>query len=1117
MFPEARTTANDDPLIGTELLGYRIEALVGRGGMGVVYIAHDLRLKRRVALKLLAPELARDERFRARFLGESELAASLEHPGVVPIYGAGEATGQLYIAMRLVEGRDLGSLLRTETTLEPARALAICAQVADALDAAHARGLVHRDVKPSNVLLDDRERAYLADFGLTRRLDDGDRPIGVGMSLGTPAYVAPEQIEGGEVDGRADQYSLACVLFECLSGEPPFTGPSSAGVLFAHLAQEPPSLPGLDEVFRKALAKAPGQRYSSCKELMDEARSALGLEQRVRPRWPFVVAGVGAAVLAGTLLALATRRGPAPTLTPVPANTLVAIDPHSNRVSEEIPVGTRPGAITSGSGSLWVANLEDATVSRIDPASGRVVRTYAVGLPPTGIAALNGSVWVAGSSPTQPKVAVIRLDPEFGVVSRTATIADVAAGTPASVVSDGSSLWVAPETGLLSWLDPRSGRVLAQIDPGAGTVGAAASQGRVWLTDNLAGTVTEVDTSRRPHSAAVGNGPSGVAVGGGSIWIADSLDDTVVRIDPVTRRVVHVTAVGRDPTQLAVGLGSVWVANSMDGTVTRIDEASGLVTKTIAVGASPQSILVANGRVWATVQARIGGAKTTASGGVALLTTTGDGFAAGISPADWQIEYATCARLVNYPDAPAPAGTRLIPELAQTLPTVSPDGRTYTFTIRTGFRFSPPSGKAVTAATVAYTLERNLSPQLSGGDPGELADVAGAAAYAAGKTPKLAGVVARGNRLTIRLTAPLPDLLWRLEQATCVVPIGTPFDASLNALALPSAGPYSVSSFVPGQGAVLERNPNYGGDRPRHLDRIELTLGVSRQRAAAEVEAGTVDFAADGVPRADAAKLAARYGAASPAAKAGAQQYFADPTPSLDFLVLNTHRPLFSSARMRRAVNFAVSRRALARLGSPFAQRASRPTDQYLPPGMPGFHDVRIYPFTPDLAAARRLAGPGRRVAVMYTCNFGNCRRIAAVVKANLEAIGIDVDVKTVNGNEYFQRLARPGEPYDIAVMGWVADGLDPWDFLNLLLEGNVLPSFDDPLYRRKLAAAASLSGTRRYLAYAHLDADLSRNAAPWVAFGNAVDHDFFSARIGCQVYEPIWGVDLAALCLRKR
>ena len=213
----------EDSRVGTELAGYRIEALLGHGGMSVVYLAEDRRLKRRVALKLMAAGLAEDETFRERFLRESELAASIDHPNIVPIYEAGESDELLFIAMRYVEGADLKERLR-RGRLEPGEAIAILAQVASALDAAHARGLVHRDVKPSNVLLDTgaspdgSDHAYLADFGLTKRLTEKSGLGDDGQLMGTIDYVAPEQIAGEELDGRADVYSLGCVLYECLVG-----------------------------------------------------------------------------------------------------------------------------------------------------------------------------------------------------------------------------------------------------------------------------------------------------------------------------------------------------------------------------------------------------------------------------------------------------------------------------------------------------------------------------------------------------------------------------------------------------------------------------------------------------------------------------------------------------------------------------------------------------------------------------------------------------------------------------------------------------------------------------------------------------------------------------------
>ena len=213
--------AQADPRIGTEIAGYLIERLLGRGGMSVVYLAHESRLDRRVALKLLAPELSEDERFRERFLRESRLAASLDHPNAIPIFEAGEAEGVLFIAMRYVEGTDLKRLLAAEGRLDPARAVGIVERVAAALGVAHEQGLVHRDVKPGNVLIAQsrgEEHVYLSDFGLTKQQASESGITETGQFMGTADYVSPEQIEHREVSGRTDEYALACVLYECLTG-----------------------------------------------------------------------------------------------------------------------------------------------------------------------------------------------------------------------------------------------------------------------------------------------------------------------------------------------------------------------------------------------------------------------------------------------------------------------------------------------------------------------------------------------------------------------------------------------------------------------------------------------------------------------------------------------------------------------------------------------------------------------------------------------------------------------------------------------------------------------------------------------------------------------------------
>jgi class 3 adenylate cyclase/pimeloyl-ACP methyl ester carboxylesterase/predicted Ser/Thr protein kinase len=265
---------------GSTLAGYEIEDVAGRGGMGIVYRARDQALERLVALKVIAPELAQDSRFRERFLREVRLAASLEHPHILPVYATGNEEGQLYLAMRYVEGDDLGQLVR-QGWLDSDSALTILAQVASALDAAHARGLVHRDVKPGNILLDAARQAYLCDFGLARPTA-GSALTRTGELLGTPDYLAPEQIRAELLDGRTDQYALACILYQCLAGETPFPHESDLQLMWAHMYEEPPSaserrpqLPArLDLVLARAMAKEPEERFGSCTELLAAARTA---------------------------------------------------------------------------------------------------------------------------------------------------------------------------------------------------------------------------------------------------------------------------------------------------------------------------------------------------------------------------------------------------------------------------------------------------------------------------------------------------------------------------------------------------------------------------------------------------------------------------------------------------------------------------------------------------------------------------------------------------------------------------------------------------------------------------------------------------------------------------
>ncbi|MFE0376586.1 serine/threonine-protein kinase [Streptomyces inhibens] len=285
---ERSTAPDSSKLRGRRIAEYLLEDEIGRGGMAVVYRAEDLRLGRTVALKLLAPELARNDTFRKRFAHESRVAAAIDHPHIVPVFEAGETEGVLYIAMRYVEGRDLRALLDRDGPLSLETACRIALQVASALDAAHAHDLVHRDVKPGNILIaegtdsDRPEHAYLTDFGLTKKSLSLTGFTSVGQFVGTLDYVAPEQISGRPVDGRCDVYSLACVLFEMLSGAPPFRRDDDMALLWAHQYDPPPALtrlrpdlpPAVDTVLARSLAKAPEDRYETCRGFVTALRAA---------------------------------------------------------------------------------------------------------------------------------------------------------------------------------------------------------------------------------------------------------------------------------------------------------------------------------------------------------------------------------------------------------------------------------------------------------------------------------------------------------------------------------------------------------------------------------------------------------------------------------------------------------------------------------------------------------------------------------------------------------------------------------------------------------------------------------------------------------------------------
>jgi peptide/nickel transport system substrate-binding protein len=490
----------------------------------------------------------------------------------------------------------------------------------------------------------------------------------------------------------------------------------------------------------------------------------------------------------------------------------------------------------------------------------------------------------------------------------------------------------------------------------------------------------------------------------------------------------------------------------------------------------------------------------------------------------WQFEYATCLKLLNYPDKAGSAGLVLTPEAAASMPVVSNNGKAYTFTVRTGFKFSPPSNEMVTAETFRHVIERDLHPKTQSASTSFMGDIQGAEAYMKGKAKHISGIKVVGRKLTITLDKVAPDFLSRIAMPFfCAVPRSTPIN-SKGERTVPSAGPYYIAAYTPKRRIVLKKNPNYHGGRPRNVGEIDYTVGVNQDQSVLEIKQGNADYVADGVAPGQIASLLVQYGPDSPAAKQGKQQYFVNPMLGFQYLALNTTRPHFGNVKVRQAIAYAIDRPTLIRQGGP---RTGIPADQYLPPRMPGYNDVHIYPLNgPDVNTAKRLmreSGVKTPIkAVLYTCNASPCPERAQVLQQNLKPLGINIQIKQFERAVQFEKEGTRGEPFDLGDEGWLADYADPYDFINILLNGENIQAtgnvdfsyFNNPAYNKRMDAAARLTGDARASAYAKLDADIARNQAPIVAWSYILNPDFFSPRIGCQIWSA-YTMDLTALCLR--
>jgi serine/threonine-protein kinase len=620
---------------GSVVAGHRIEAVIGQGGMGVVYRATHLALDKTVALKVIAPHLAHDAGFVERFKRESQVAARIDHPNVIPIYHAGEHEGLYFMTMRLVEGSDLRTFMTQRGMLDASRALFIIDAVAKGLDAAHLSGLVHRDVKPGNVLLggtDDTLRVYLTDFGLTKRTISGGALTATGQFVGTFDYVSPEQIQSGEVDGRSDIYALGCVFYEMLTGSVPFPVVEDAAKLFAHISSTPtpvaesrPDLRALDDVINRAMAKQPEDRYPTAGEFASAAAAAFqggsepgqeeastrfapspspSPETRTTPRPSLTHGGdrpldpsttAPATKIAGgqvaTSVGRATERGASEAdATFVPAAPRTHVATEARRPARRARP-TRSARYRSLLGLVVVAAAAVAALLLMNRGGSSDVTSIRLGGAAVDVDAQGGAVWVA-SGERNGTVAEVDSDSKLG--------APIAVGAdPLRVAGDATGAWVGTLGRRLVRIDRATGKV-AKRTLDQDVHGMAVGEGAVWIANGGGSVVRASAETDSVDPIQVGRRPVDVAVGEAAVWVVNADDGEVVRIDPQSReRVGRPIEVKPRANAIAVGAGSVWVTNPDERTLTRLDPTSNRVRgKPLKVPAPPTDVAAGARAVW---------------------------------------------------------------------------------------------------------------------------------------------------------------------------------------------------------------------------------------------------------------------------------------------------------------------------------------------------------------------------------------------------------------------------------------------------------------------------------------------------------------------------------------
>jgi peptide/nickel transport system substrate-binding protein len=839
---------------------------------------------------------------------------------------------------------------------------------------------------------------------------------------------------------------------------------------------------------------------------------------RAGPSSRLLVLAAGAALLAAIAVFAFTRLSGADRLTHIDPGAIGVIDAQNGRITAQHGAGRGAGALAAGGGSMWVANTHDGTVSAIDADDGRTV-TIPVGGEPAGLAFAAGSLWVADVAGR----GVVQVNPAVSRVVRRIE----ARNSPRAIAAGFGSIWVASEVDrTVTRIDPREGTETKLIRLGANPSALAAGAGFVWVVSEEAGVVFRIE----PRSGAVtgrpigaGNRPAAVAVGAGAVWVANRQDATVWRIDPATGAVTDSIPVGPEPSALAAGADAVWVANSGADIVARIDPEARRVSETVPVGNSPVAIAVAGDSVWTTAHASAashrGGTLRVESDGVCCLDP-------GLFA--WQLEWLAYDGLVGYRRAGGSTFGTLVGNLATDVPEPSPDGRTYVFTLRPGLRYS--DGSPVRPADFRASLERLLS------EHGEITSPyydrivgARACADAPAGCDLSRGIVtdARARTITIHLTDPDSELLHKLAMPFAyVVPAGRPFGRGAPP---PGTGPYEIDRYVEDVEAKLVRNRFFRvwsrDARPDGLaDEIVFRARHDAEAQVADVERGAADVLA----------VADQFGAELPPARlralaaGSAGRLYTSPAPSLEFMFLNVRTPPFDDVRVRRAVNYAVDRRAVAELSG--APDLAQPTCQFIPPGLPGFSPSCRYTLDPDAAGswtapdldtARRLIdSSGTRGMRVTVWGHAGKRPVVRYFATLLRRLGYRSTARVLPGyEEYKEAIAQLPEGAQIGVEGYTADFAGPSNFLSYFAcaHGNFAYGPSRFCDRAIVARIGEASAARRPEADRLWEAIARRvaDAAPAVPLVNRRTLTLVSARVGNYQDHLLWGPLLDQIWVR--